>query len=395
VIPAKVSVASLILLGAFWTSACSEPEGFEETIVPRWSLTEQLRIGSLDDEEHALTEIRSLGLAVGTDGEIFVAQPQAGQIRMYDSAGGFVRTVGQRGRGPGEFSDLYVIGTLGDTLYAIDRSPGRVSLFTVSGEHLRTTDLAFPPPTPFHIPTPPFRLFPDGTGVLSPFALAEAYARGQLEATDYVRVDRAGRLVNTIFSHNEPRGLTIARSGGGVLSMTHPMPEFPLLAFSQDGSRMAVIERRVTGADRGEFRITELTLEGDTLHSTGVAYRPVLIPPEVVDSISASVTAIATRFLGTEGERAVGGSLQLPAHYPPVTGALYSNDSSLWVRREGGHATIDRWEIYRDGEPVGQAEVPGGLALHVIHDDMLWGVEVDEFDVPYVVRYHVDQPRDD
>jgi hypothetical protein len=388
----RTNPASLILLGAFWASACSEPGGFEEPIVPTWSLTEQLRIGSLDDKGYALTQIRPLGLAVGPGGQTFVAQPQAGEIRVFDSDGTFVQTIGRSGRGPGEFNDLYAIGTLGDTLYAINRSPGRLSLFTVAGQHLRTTNLVFPPPTPFHMPTPPFRLFPDGTGVLSPFALSEAYARGQLQARDHVRVDREGRLINTIHSHTEATGLAIAHSAGGVLSMRHPMPEFPVLAFSHDGSRVAIVERKVSGSDRPEFRITELTLEGDTLHSTGIPYRPVPIPAEVVDSIYASVTAIATRFLGTEGERAVRGLLQLPGHYPLANEVLYADDSSLWIRREGGRSPArpaHHWEIYRDGARVARVDAPRGLAIHVIRGNALWGVEVDEFDVPYVVRYHV------
>lgn len=303
-------------------------------------------------------------------------------------------TIGGSGHGPGEFNDLYVVGTLGDTLYGINRSPGRLSLFTISGEHLSTTLLAFAPPTPFHMPTPPFRLFPDGTGVVSPFALSEAYARGQLEAREHVRVDREGRLVNTVFSHSEMVSLAMARSGGGVLSIRHPMPEFPLLAFSQDGSRMAIVERKVTGSSEPEFRITELTLDRDTLHSTGVVYQPVLVPSQVGDSIFASVTAIATRVLGPEGERVVRGVLQLPAYFPPVTEVLYSDDLSLWVRRERGNVHVDRWEIYQDGDRVGQVEVPRSSTIHVIHSDVLWGVELDEFDVPYVVRYQIDRGID-
>jgi hypothetical protein len=162
-----------------------------------------------------------------------------------------------------------------------------------------------------------------------------------------------------------------------------------VLAVSPTGSRMAVVERKVMRSERTEFTISELTLEGDTIHSTAVPYRPVPVPSAVVDSIHASVTAAATRMLGAEGERAVRGALTLPGYYPPATQARYAEDMSLWIRREDSGGTVAHWEVYVDGHRVARVEVPRDLAVHVIRDHTLWGVEVDEFGVPYVVRYRV------
>lgn len=382
--------------------ACGDPGGGEEeALVPTWALVEELRIGSLDDEDQALTWIEPHGLAVGPDGQVYVAQRRTAEVRVYDSAGGLVRVIGRRGRGPGEFSHLVAIGFLGDTLYAVERTPGRVSRFTAAGEHLSTTEVAYPPPTPFHSPTPPLRLFPDGTGVLSPSTLSEAYARGEVESTGFVRVDRLGQRIRELFSFSEPEGLYMAPAAGGVLALDHPMPEFPLVAFAEDGSRMAVVERTVGAVDGARFGITELTLDGDTLHATRVAYRPVPVPAEVADSIRGHITEFATRVLGAEGERLVRGALRLPRHYPPVTRAVYARDGSLWLRREDGRIrenariredgreAVDRWEIYVDGARIARVELPAGLEVHAVHDGAVWGVEVDDFDVPYVVRYRI------
>ena len=40
-----------------------------------------------------------------------------------------------------------------------------------------------------------------------------------------------------------------------------------------------------------------------------------------------------------------------------------------------------------DGHLLGQVEVPAGLQVHEIGDDYLLGVQRDEFDVPYVLRF--------
>jgi hypothetical protein len=380
----RVAGAGLIL-SVLSTWACTDRAAVEEPSGPIWFLSEELRIGSLDDEYQAFTT--PLALAVGPNGQVLVGQQQAGEISVFDSVGGFVRTIGRTGHGPGEFTFLYALGTLGDTLYAINRSPGRLSLFSMSGEHLSTTELVFPPPTPFHMPTPPLRLFPDGTGVVTPFVLSTAIAEGHIEGWEYIRVDRSGTLINRLFGHSEPSGVQIRFGADGLFSMGHPMPQFPLVAFSQDGSRMAIVERKVSGSYGARFGITETTLDGDTLHSTLIDYRPLPIPRQVADSIYARVATIATGALGADRERTVREVLQLPEHYPPATNVVYAADLSLWVRREARPDV--HWEVYRDGRRVARVEVPRGLAVHAISQNALWGIEMDEFHVPYVVRYRI------
>ncbi len=140
-----------------------------------WSVVEELRIGSVDDPETSLTRVN--GLAIGPQGHVYIAQPQDGQIRIYDRDGRFIRAFGGRGNGPGEFTRLLAIGLLADTVYALNIDPARVSLFTLEGEHIKTTLLAAPPADDYGILVP-FMLFPDGTGVASRAFTPEAVASG-------------------------------------------------------------------------------------------------------------------------------------------------------------------------------------------------------------------------
>ena len=69
--------------------------------------SEELRVGSPDDPEAAFTWFRQL--EVGSDGTIFTAHPQERQIRVHDASGVFVRTIGRKGEGPGEFDRIGVM----------------------------------------------------------------------------------------------------------------------------------------------------------------------------------------------------------------------------------------------------------------------------------------------
>lgn len=81
----------------------------------QWRLTPDLRIGSLDDAEQSLTTIA--GVSIGPDGLIFIAQPRDWNVRVHDAAGRFVRVIGRKGGGPGEFESISAVHWRSDTLY--------------------------------------------------------------------------------------------------------------------------------------------------------------------------------------------------------------------------------------------------------------------------------------
>jgi hypothetical protein len=63
------------------------------------------------------------------DGRVFVADGGSLAIYVFDAEGALVRTIGRRGSGPGEFSALYSIAWLGDTLAALDPGNARIGLY--------------------------------------------------------------------------------------------------------------------------------------------------------------------------------------------------------------------------------------------------------------------------
>ena len=69
----------------------------------RWSLVENLRIGSEEDGPYLFTQIR--GVAVGERGSIFVLEYRAQEIRLFDNQGKFVKRVARSGSGPGEIKN--------------------------------------------------------------------------------------------------------------------------------------------------------------------------------------------------------------------------------------------------------------------------------------------------
>lgn len=73
-------------------------------------------------------------------GRLVVGLRERNEVRLYDSSGAFVRSIGRRGRGLGEFRSFVGPWVLrGDRIAVYDPAARRVSVFDTSGEVQRTT----------------------------------------------------------------------------------------------------------------------------------------------------------------------------------------------------------------------------------------------------------------
>ncbi len=99
-------------------------------------------IGDNDsDENQWFSSVRDAARL--SDGSIAAVDQAWAEIRIYDSAGEHLRTMGRHGEGPGEFQDPYQIWVgAGDTIWVGDYSPWRYNLFAPDGAFVRVVGLA-------------------------------------------------------------------------------------------------------------------------------------------------------------------------------------------------------------------------------------------------------------
>ncbi|MEO8201825.1 MAG: 6-bladed beta-propeller [Gemmatimonadota bacterium] len=68
-----------------------------------WSFTEVRRLGGADSGPGAFTEANGYTVATDAMGLIYVLDPLASQVQVFDTTGHAVRSMGRKGGGPGEF----------------------------------------------------------------------------------------------------------------------------------------------------------------------------------------------------------------------------------------------------------------------------------------------------
>jgi hypothetical protein len=165
---------------------------------PEWSVTLDLRIGSVDDPEYALTAFRSM--EVGTDGTIYTLHPTERLIRRFDAQGTLLGVSGGSGDGPGEFQNPGPMGLIADTLWVLDYRGYRFSFFGPGGEHLSSFTVPYGSiEDPFAIQPPRASgLLFDGTVWGEPPAFSNLIADGTITHRTLLAMTRDGQVTDTL-----------------------------------------------------------------------------------------------------------------------------------------------------------------------------------------------------
>ena len=90
-----------------------------------------------EDEDGQILIYRPGSYAVDEDGQIYICDLQDQKIKVFDFSGRYVRSIGDKGEGPGEFKNLIRVALLPDgRLITMDWEMKRISLFTRDGQFL-------------------------------------------------------------------------------------------------------------------------------------------------------------------------------------------------------------------------------------------------------------------
>jgi len=99
-------------------------------------LKEEIFFGDSENEEEMVAQPGYLD--VDAKGRIYVVDMKASNIKVFDKTGQFLRTIGKKGEGPGEFSvPLGIIITPDNELMVEDMMNRRLSYFSLEGEFIR------------------------------------------------------------------------------------------------------------------------------------------------------------------------------------------------------------------------------------------------------------------
>lgn len=369
----------------------SAPTARAQTAPPRWELVPDLRIGSADQADYDLAAVR--GIAVGPQGQIYVAQRY--DVRVYDARGKHLRTIGRRGSGPGEIQNVRDVGLRGDTLWVADDAAYRVTMFGATGRPVETLRINSPVVPGAARPTPPAGILADGSVIGRPFPSQERLDAADDVLVPFVQMTRAGRPIRSFGLVSVTGEFGTLRGARSVLNFSLPVQTHSLWDLASDGSSLVVVDRPAAGRwDATHFRVVRYRAPGQVAFDRRLPYRPREFPAAVRDSLREKMVDILMEsgFARVRGraEALVDDSISIPPFQPPVSHVAAGRDGTTWLRREHAEGGTVRWLVLdAAGNPLAEAAAPSGLTILEARRDTVWGVEHDEMDVPYVVRYRV------
>ena len=180
---------------------------------------------------------------------------------------------------------------------------------------------------------------------------------------------------------------------GGQYQSFQPWTNANVWSVSLTADRLAFAEQPVPdNEDHAQYRLRVVSEGKWPTWERTVSYRPVPLTSkrvnEWIDGVLA--TEVGASFPSTTaGRKAIGERLYRPRYVPPLRGIMLAGNGGVWVRRQAIGESND-WQVFDTaGRPRATVRVPSGVVIHEARDSLVWGVEMDNLDVPTVRRYKI------
>lgn len=359
---------------ALAAAACSkdEPRPVQVTVAPGELYLDSLPLVTVGGSNGAERFGEVVGVGRLSDGGFVVGDGAEQRLRLYDSAGTLVRTVGGDGGDSEGFVQLRWAGVLpGDTLIAFDWRGWKFSLFTREGAFVRSFRLERSEIV--RLPRP-VAVLEDGSVLLDGSAMPAAPTRRvaagvYMESTVVARVRTADGDVDSIASYPSRR---VYRGDGGSFATVLPFsPQLMLASLGKD-----------VVAGFGE----------DTQVSVfGMAGRRTVDVPLPAREISRAAAEQEREKRMTGGASISpqadeeGREIPAPTHFPRYDALAVDDRHRVWVRAYSDGEDAEHWLILdASGAVADRATLPPRFDIEAVAHDRVLGTWCDADDAQHV-----------
>lgn len=364
-------------------------------------VAEELRIQTHEHEHTAFSDISDV--AVDSNGTIYVLQRDAAEIVLFDADGGYLRTIGRAGVGPGEFAAPIRLGVFHDSLWVLDPMRNRIIWFSLNAEYRRTVTIR--PSWRDSVGTGNVLAGPlaDGHFYGVPKVSSAIAASGLVEMVPFLRLDESGDVVDTLVwcSLTSHQLAVVEQQDGGIGYFGQPIRDFTLVRTSPAGDFVIIADRRPPANSRPQtFTVRKLGLHGDTLAEVPIGYTPMSVPAEYWHAFFASRLA-GSHSVGAVAadEAAYRDAIWRPEYFPPLEQLIVGIDGSIWLglTETEFRGSGDRDWIVVSPELDHMYRLRLSVRVKVMQASLhkVWGVLHDSLGSPQIVRYGLRAISDD
>lgn len=302
-------------------------------------------------------------------GQYIVGDLQPSTITLFGQDGRFLRTLGRRGEGPGEFR-VALIGLFRDTLLIQDTKLHRVTLMTLDGKAVRS------------FPAKSYSCCDDVAVDASGRIRIPTYfaAAGRSAAAWWMFYSTTGRLLDSL---RPPETATTTQwkfsSAGGFGMQSIPFAAYNTQRVLKNGNLLVGFN--------GVYQLFELRRSGDTVRifgRAGVAANP--IPTELRDSLFKLISG------SNPGLREVAKLSDVPKQYPFWSSVHEDGSGNVWVLTDGRYEGPHQFDVFsHDGRFLGTVPLPFTKGAIRVLGDRIGVIDTDDNDLPRIRIYRIDR----
>jgi hypothetical protein len=363
-------------------------------------LVETWRIGDPDgDETTSFGWVHSM--ALNPQDELYVFESTSPQFRHYASDGTLIQVISGKGSGPGEYQRSNGVAVLADGRVALwDAGSSRINLYAADGTYLT---LWRPPVASFGTSNQSLLALNDGRLSVRAYVRDTTLTREALGRNAWFIYDTTGTVTDTILEpfFGDPPINLISRRDGNTNSMGVPFLPRPMAAMVPSG--------RVAGSSGAEYVVH--TTHNDQLYRIERSAPSIPVPDAERTQRREQVLYNMRR----NDPAWTWNGPDIPTQKPPITGIATTLDGQLLVSVSTPSETFNpdpprqvegevpppivsyrsptAFELFApDGKLRGRFTLPMGARIHALRGDDAWGTVTDSLDVPYLVRWRLQQP---
>ena len=328
-------------------------------------------VGEGNEGDSTFGDVR--GIAVDQSGRLYAVDGQAAAVRVFDDRGAFVRSLGRRGDGPGEFEVPQGVDVIGRRVFVYDGDGSRVAVFDTAGSLMMST----------RIPVTSYGYLWRGGAVDS----------SRIADEQLVRADTMFRTVLRILDLADGSADTLPLPSCGYERPA--MYQFPMgvaaVPFAAGGSSWIDVDGEATWCGHTGRAVVYRIAFGDSLPSDSLVSHAV--PGAVSDSEFEAEVERLERFAQGAG----GGTID-PSRIPRIKPVLHrvdrDPDGRMWMRVADSAGAA--FHVFRpDGGVIARVRLPQTPSAHhpaAFDGDRVYLVGEDDAGAPVVRRYVVDLP---
>lgn len=359
-------------------AACSTEGGSDAPMAAADSASARLELVATIDPGEAEPFLNVSSLALDEDGNVYVLDQGARNIRVFDSTGTPVRTIGREGAGPGEFATPYSLAWTGDTLAVLDPGNGRLELVTRDGKHAATWRGSRITGRQVRLwQAGPSRFFLDGYRPTPDGELQMLYvSAGPDDAGDTL-------VIPERTAEDEATAVTCKLKNGNITWFEVPYASRRMHAVSPEGHLVV--------ARTGDYRFVWVDTAGQVRRMMAYGADTLRIPDAYWDSVETEYGEWRTKVAGAECDRS---DLPRPARKDVLRAVDFDDEGRLWV--EAATANGFRLDVWNSAAGELDASFPAPddrdpeVPFVVREDRLALAIEGDAGQAIRVYRVHAD-----